>query len=133
MAKFLCPTKLSENISETPEGYLLCLAVAIARTGVMECGPGETPLEVGEDGIVYVSRDAEELFSSRAMASFEGKSITVRHPEKFVDPYNWKELTKGTMHNVRRASELDDDGEEVLLADVLITEAFAITLVKNGL
>jgi uncharacterized protein len=133
MAKFLCPTKLSENISETPEGYLLCKGVAIARTGVMEYGEGETPLEVGDDGIVYVSRTAEELFCPRAIASFEGKSLTVRHPEQFVDPYNWKELTKGTMHNVRRSEELDEDGEEVLLADVLVTEAFAITLVKNGL
>ena len=133
MAKFLCPTKLSENISETPEGYLLCKAVPIARTGVMEYGEGETPLKVGDDGIVYVSREAADLFDKRAIASFEGKSLTVKHPETWVGPTNWKELTKGTMHNVRRGVELDEDGEEPLLADVLVTEAFAITLVKNGL
>lgn len=133
MAKFFCPTKISGNISKTPEGYLLCLAVPIARTGVMEYGPEETPLEVGDDGLVYVSRTAEELFSKETIASFEGKSVTIRHPVDFVDTYNWKELTKGTMHNVQRGEELDENGEEVLLADVLITEAFAITLVENGL
>lgn len=133
MAKFYCTTKLSENISETPEGYLFCVGVPIARTGVMEYGEGETPLEVGEDGIVYVSRDAEEVFRKQTMASFEGKPITIKHPEEFVNPKNWRELTKGSIHNVRRAAEKDEDGEDVLEADLLVTEGFAISLVKAGL
>lgn len=133
MAKFFCTAKLSENISKTPEGYLLCKNVPIGRTGVMEYGPGETPLEVGDDGVVYVSRTAEELFRPQTIASFEGKSVTIRHPEEFVNPNNWKELTKGTLHNIRQADEVDDDGEEVLLADVLVTDHFAIGLVENGL
>lgn len=133
MSKFYCTSKLSENIAETPEGYLLCLAVPIGRTGVMEYGEGETPLEVGDDGIVYVTRSAEELFRKQTMASFEGKSFTIKHPEEFVNPDNWKDLTKGTLHNVARSPELDEDGEEVLLADILITDKMAIGLVKSGL
>ncbi len=133
MAKFYCPTKISGNISETPEGYLLCKGVAMARTGVMEYGPGETPLEVGEDGLVHVSREYAEVFNKKTMASFEGKAITIRHPDEFVNPDNWKQLAKGSIHNVREAAEKDEDGESVLEADLLITDSFAIGLVKNGL
>lgn len=133
MAKFFCPTKISENISETPEGYLLCKNVPICRTGVQDYGAGETPLEVGDDGIVRVYRDAEEVLSKQTIASFEGKAITIRHPDDFVGPHNWKELAKGTLHNVREAAEVGDDGESCVLADLLITDSFAIGLVQNGL
>lgn len=128
--KYYAPTKLSENISETPEGYLLCLAVPIARTGEMEYGKGETPLEVGDDGIVRVSRAPEEVFRPETIASFEGKPFTIKHPEDFVDPENWKDLAKGVMQNVRRGEGEDKDN---LVADILITDSFAISLVKNGL
>ena len=38
-------TRLSENISKRePEGYLLCLNVPVARTGIQEYLPGELGL-----------------------------------------------------------------------------------------
>lgn len=126
---YFTPSKLSENIHVTPEGYLVCLGVPIGRTGEMEYGPGETPLEVGPDGKVRIIRDAMELFKPEAIASFEGKSVTIQHPEDFVDPDNWRELTHGTLRNVRRGSgEFATD----LIADVLITDAKAIEMVKAG-
>lgn len=127
---YFTPSKLSENIHVTPEGYLVCLGVPIGRTGEMEYGPGETPLEVGPDGKVRIVRDAMELFKPEAIASFEGKSVTIQHPEDFVDPTNWRELTHGTLRNVRRGT-----GENAtdLIADVLITDAKAIELVKAGI
>jgi hypothetical protein len=133
MAKFYTPTRLSENIAETPEGFLLCLAVPIARTGWMTYGEGETPLETGEDGIVHIYRDAKEVFRPQTIASFQGKAITIKHPIDFVVPDNWSYLAKGTLQNVRKSDELDEDGEECLLSDLLITEATAINLVKSGL
>lgn len=133
MAKFFTPTRLSENIKETPEGYLLCCDVPIARTGWQEYGPGETPLEVGEDGRVWISREADEVFRPQTVASFNGKSVTIKHPEEFVGPKNWQQLTHGSAQNVRKGDEVDEDGEEMLLADLLITDEFAIGLVKNGL
>lgn len=123
-------TQISENMHETPEGYLVCLAVPIGRTGFMEYGKGETPLDVGPDGRVMVYRDEEEIFRPETMASFEGKPFTIKHPEEFVDPSNWKALAKGIIQNVRRG---DGDHKEDLLADILITDEFAISLVKNGL
>ena len=123
-------TQISENLHKTPEGYLLAIGVPIGRVGEMEYGPGETPLEVGPDGIVRVSRDEQELFKPETIASFEGKPVTIRHPEAFVDPKNWKELAKGIIQNVRRGKgEQDQD----LLSDILITDSIAISLVENGM
>jgi uncharacterized protein len=131
MAKFYVPTKISENIRETPEGYLLCLNVPIARTGWQDYGDGETPLET-VDGVVRIYRDDKEVFRPQTLASFEGKSITIQHPRDFVNPENWKDLSKGIVQNVRRGDK-DEDGEESILADLLITDSFAIQLVKSGL
>lgn len=127
--KYFTPTKLSENIHETPEGYLICRDVPIGRTGKMIYGPGETPLPVGKDGKIVISRDADELFSPETIASFEGKSFTINHPKDFVDPDNWKEFTKGILQDVRKSSENDED----LISDILIMDSVAIGLVKKGL
>jgi len=133
MNRFFTPGKISENIRKTPEGYLLCLNVPIARTGIMEYGPGETPLETGDDGRVHIDRDSEEVFRAATIASFEGKPITIGHPENFVTPENWKILAKGMVQNVRRGPEKDENGEESLIADLLITDEHAIELVNSGL
>lgn len=93
-------------------------------------GRGETPLEVGDDGKVIITRDEAEVFKPETIASFEGKSITITHPEEFVDPSNWKELTVGLVQHVRRG---DGDQKNDLIADLLITDAIAIGLVKKGL
>ncbi len=131
--KYFAKTKLSENIHETPEGFLICIGVPIARTGEMVYGKDETPLEVGSDGKVIIQRDEKEVFRPETIASFEGKALTITHPVEFVSPKNWSMLAKGSLQNVRRATEKDDNGESVLLADVLIMDSVAINLVKNGL
>jgi uncharacterized protein len=128
--KFFAPFRISENISKTPEGYLLCRNVAIGRTGEMEYGVGETPIPPGPDGKVFVSRNAEQLFHADTIASFEGKALTILHPQDFVSPQNWHQLTKGVVFNVRRGTGAQ---ESDLVADFLITVADAITLVEEGL
>lgn len=128
--KYFVTSKISENIHETPEGYLLCLGVPIARTGEMIYGDGETPLESDDDGRVLITREEAEVFRAETIASFEGKPVTITHPKEFVNPANWKTLAGGVMQNVRRGEgELKDS----LIADLLITDSMAIALVKNGL
>lgn len=128
--KYFVTGHISENIHETPEGYLICVGVPIARTGEMEYGPNETPLEGDEYGHVVITRDEDEVFRPETIASFEGKAITISHPNEFVGPDNWKTLAKGVLQNVRRGTgEYKDD----LLADLMITDEIAIGLVKNGL
>lgn len=128
--KFFAPFQLSENISETPEGFLACKCVAIGRVGEMTYGVGECPIPPGPDGLVIVTRSQEELFRAETIASFEGKSVTILHPEDFVHPENWSALSKGVVQNVRRGE--GSQGND-LVADLLITDSQAIALVKAGL
>jgi len=128
--KFYTTSKISENIHETPEGFLVCIGVPIARTGEMVYGEGETPLEVGEDGRILINREADEVFRPETIASFEGKAVTITHPTEFVSPDNWSRLAKGVLQNVRRG---EGEQENDLIADLLITDGMAINLVKNGL
>lgn len=128
--KYYVTSKLSENIHETPEGYLVCVGVPIARTGEMVYGDGETPLETGDDGKVIIDRDEAEVFRKETIASFEGKAVTITHPTEFVGPKNWSQLSKGILQNVRRG---EGDEKSDLVADLLIMDSVAINLVKNGL
>lgn len=123
-------TKISENISETPEGFLICIGVPIARTGIQEYAKGETPIEPGPKGLVEIDREEAEVFRKETIASFEGKPFTIKHPDGFVTPENWKDLAKGMMQNIRRG---DGEFKDSLIADLLINDAEAISLVKKGM
>lgn len=133
--KFYVKTKLSENISETPEGFLLCRNVMLTHTGALRYGPTEHPFgeEVGE---VVMKREPADLFSDATLASFEGKDITIQHPEDFVSPDNYQELTHGVVVNVRKGKEeIDVEGEMVtpMMGDMLVKSAEAIEAVKAGM
>lgn len=128
--KYFTPTKISDNMYETPEGFLVCIGVPIARTGEMNYGEGETPLDADSKGKVVITRDESEVFRAETIASFEGKPLTITHPDEFVNPENWKHLAKGTIQNVRRG---EGEFADSLIADILITDRVAIGLVKNGL
>jgi len=115
---------------ETPEGFLICIGVPIARTGEMVYGEGETPLETDDEGKILITRDESEVFKPETIASFEGKPVTISHPQEFVGPQNWSQLAKGILQNVRRG---EGEQKNDLIADVLIMDKMAIALVKNGL
>jgi len=122
--------QLSEHIGETPEGFLLCKDVPLTRTGVFEYTASEVPVEASLDGMVKIQRDDDEVFAQNTIASFEGKPVTINHPEGMVTPENWSELAHGIVQNVRRGQgEMSD----LLLGDLLITTEKGIELVKAGL
>lgn len=127
MARFFIASQLSERIAETPEGYLLCEAVPIARTGSLEYAPAETPIPAGE-GQTIITRDAGTLFEPETLASFEGKPVTLEHPPDFVTPDTWKQYAVGTVQNVRAG---DGEDADKLMADLLITDARAIEAVRS--
>ena len=124
-------TRLSENISRRePEGYLLCLNVPVARTGIQEYLPEELGLPGnGPPGFVPVYRPPEEVFSPETIASFEGMPVTNDHPPDGVDIGNIRALQKGHAHNVRRGSGEESD---LLLADLIITDPVLIDLILDG-
>ena len=122
--------QLSEHIGETPEGFLLCKDVPLTRTGVFEYTASEVPVEASLDGMVKIQRDDDEVFAQNTIASFEGKPVTINHPEGMVTPENWSELAHGVVQNVRRG---DGEQADLLLGDILITTEKGIELVKSGL
>ena len=130
MARFYVSERLSEHIGETPEGFLICKDVPLTRIGEFDYTAAEVPVEGGLDGVVKIQRDEDEVFSERAIASFEGKPLVINHPDGIVTPENWKKLSHGYVQNVHRG---DGEMEDMLLGDILVTTKEAIDLVKSGL
>jgi hypothetical protein len=129
--RFFTSEKLGPNRALTPEGFLLCKDVAIARTGTMLYAQGEVPVEAGSDGIIRIYRDAEDVFSPMAVASFAGKPVTNDHPPQKVDPLSWKDYAVGVTMNPRRGDGIIQDSD-FLYADLLVQDADAIRDVLEG-
>lgn len=127
-AMFYVTQKIGPKRSLTPEGFLLCQDVPVARTGEMLYGEDEVPVEGDGTGIIRVSRTPEEVFRDETLASAEGKPVTLSHPDEFVEPANFGTLAKGSMLNVRRGTGIEDD---LMLADLLITDKQAIHAVQT--
>ena len=105
MANIYSVEQLSEHISETPEGFLLCESVPITRAGELTYAPNKTPIPEG-DGDTIITRRPEDVTRPETIASFEGKPVTLTHPkdestDNFVTPKNWKAFTVGVVQNVR--------------------------------
>ena len=120
---FFITEKVTARKSLTPEGFLLCEAVPIARTGVQYYHKSELGIE-STNSVVVVRREEDDVFAEDAMKSFEGKPVTIDHPKEFVNPKNWNKLAVGMVTNVRRADDL-------LVADLLITNDRAIKIVMS--
>ena len=128
-SEFYTTEKLGPKQSLTPEGFLLCEEVPLARTGVMLYGPDETPIKSGPDGVVKIMREVNDVFTPETIASAQGKPVTNDHPDNDVTPENWRDLCLGTMLNVRRGTGVMDD---LLIGDLLITTLDGIEAVRGG-
>ena len=116
---------LSEHLVKTPEGYLICYAVPINRTGTQEYRAGELGLGGGTERPVTVYRLEEDVFSPAALASFEGKDVTRGHPPEMLNAENQAGYSKGHLENVRR------EGENTV-ADLVIKDPSLVSDVENG-
>lgn len=127
--KFHTTEKLGPKQSLTPEGFLLCLDVPLARTGMMIYGPDETPIKASADGLVRIFREEAEVFNDITLASANGKPVVNEHPNGDVLPENWLELAKGVCLNPRRGLGAMDD---LMVGDLLITVPEEIEAVQAG-
>lgn len=118
-------SKISENLSETPEGFLIARNVPIARIGRQDYMRGELGLMGDTESMVKVYRHESDVFDKAAVASFEGKDVTDGHPPEGVDPSNHAAYSKGHVQNVRREGDF-------LVADLHIKDPVLISEVKNG-
>lgn len=115
----------------TPEGFLLCRDVPLARIGEMLYLPAEIGNGVagGADGIARVTRGPDELFRPDTIASILGKDVVDEHPDEDVKPANWREVAVGVVLNPHPG---EGPWADVLLADLLIKDADAIAAVQGG-
>lgn len=130
---FLTTERISDNMRRTPDGFLLCLNVPIARTGPLQYTPAEMPhIPPGPGQFVTVERPEAMVFSPETLASFNGKPVVIGHPSTdsgLLTPSTARMAAIGNMQNIRRGAGGDADK---LLADLLITDAIAISLIESG-
>ena len=128
--RWFTTTRLSPHQELTPEGFLLCRDIAIARCGTQHYRDVEVPDIIADaNGWVAVDREPHEVFREDSIGSFIGKPITDDHPEEMVTPENYTELAVGHIQNIRRGSDLNHD---CLIADLLFTTKRGIDLVRRG-
>lgn len=122
---------ISPNKALTKEGFLVCRNARIASIGAREYAPTETnEVKPNAEGKIYIMRPSDVLFSDDTINSFEGKPVTLGHPEvDGVNGENWKQYAVGTVSHVR-AGEGSNAG--CLVADLMIFDPKAIEAVVNG-
>lgn len=111
----------------TDEGYLVAPG-NLARTGVQEYRAFELGLDAdGMDPmkVIRLYRPAEEVFDAASMTSFEGKPVTLGHPDEHVTAENWSDLAQGEVTEIKRAGDM-------LAGTVIIRNRKAIDAVENG-
>lgn len=80
--KYFFNTRLGETRYQLADGSLLCKDVPIGRTGKQLYGAADLPnLKPDKLGEIVVTRSPEQVFHPATLASFEGMSITILHPE----------------------------------------------------
>lgn len=118
--------RISPHMTESPEGYLICHDVPIARTGPQEYLARELALDGDPERLITVDRRPEDVFEDATLASFEGKPVTDGHPGENVGPENYAAYQKGHVQNVRRKGDY-------IVADLYINDAGLAEQVRNGI
>jgi hypothetical protein len=86
-------TELGPNMGLTPEGFLICRNVPLARLGVQRYHASEIPqVAANANGFIDVDRPESEVFNPVSLASFEGKPVTLNHPMTDVGLWNHRAL-----------------------------------------
>lgn len=117
--------RISPHMTDTPEGFLICHDVPIARTGPQDYLAREMMLDGDPERVVTVQRYPEDVFEAATLASFEGKPVTEGHPPENVGPENYSNYAKGHVQNVRRSGDY-------IMADLYINDANLAEEVRNN-
>lgn len=129
--RFLVAEKLGPHKFKTPEGYLICTDAILSRTGKQEYKRCEIFGDACDepDKIVNVDRVDAEVFSDKAMASFENKPICIEHPDHDVNAENHNELSVGFIRDIHKG---EDEGKPVMMGTLVITDKDAVEAVESG-
>lgn len=129
--RFLVAEKLGPHKFKTPEGYLICTDAILSRTGKQEYKRCELFGDTCEDPdkIVNVERTDDEVFSDKAMASFENKAVCIEHPDHDVNAENHNEFAVGFVRDIHKG---EDNGKPVMMGTLVITDKDAVEAVESG-
>lgn len=128
MARAYFGSRISANMITTPEGYLVCKNVPIARIGHQEYLGSEFGAE--HPGQMYdITRSEQEVFDKAAVASFEGKPVVDEHPSEDLTPENYSHYLKGVCREVHRG---EGELQNCLVGDLIIYDAGLIDKIKKG-
>lgn len=129
--RFLVAEKLGPHKFKTPEGYLICTDAILSRTGKQEYKRCELFGDACEDPdkIVNVDRTDAEVFSDKAMASFENKPVCIEHPDHDVNAENHNELAVGFVRDIHKG---EDNGKPVMMGTLVITNKDAVEAIESG-
>jgi hypothetical protein len=123
-------TRISPHLARTPDGFLLCKDVLVARSGTLEYMPSE--LGVPGTGPITVHRPPEEITNPRFLASCEGAVVCDSHPGRFVDPGNYQAFARGHAQN-SRVGPRDAHGNTQVLCDLFINDSGLADKVEAGI
>lgn len=132
MSLFHTPEKIGPKRGRTPEGFLVCYDVPLARVGFQEYGEHEIndpAITKPPDGYFRVERVPDEVFHPDSIASWNGKPVTNEHPPDLLTPATTREYQVGTMINPRRGTEGSDG---LLFVDMVITDPAAMLDIDAG-
>ncbi len=122
--------QISDNIFHEKEtGYLYCKNSILGGIGIQEYLGKELPFkDVKPDQVVELVRESIDVFDSSSMSTFNGKPVTLHHPEGKVNSKNFKKFIVGTLNDVKQ----DENNKDNLIGDVVIYDAYTVDKVMKG-
>lgn len=116
--------KLSDNIEKEPDtGYLYCKNAILGHVGEQAYNGWE--VGITDQKVVYVKREAQDVFDEDSMNSIKGKPVTLNHPDELVNSKNFKDYAVGFIDEVWR------DGDNIV-GVIVIQDEKAIQAVETG-
>ena len=116
--------KLSDNIEKEPDtGYLYCKNAILGHVGEQAYNGWE--VGITDQKVVYVKREAQDVFDEASLNSIKGKPVTLNHPDELVNSKNFKDYVVGFI------DEVWQDGDNIV-GVIVIQDEQAIKAVETG-
>ena len=116
--------KLSDNIEKEPDTcYLYCKNAILGHVGEQAYNGWE--VGITDQKVVYVKREAQDVFDEASLNSIKGKPVTLNHPDELVNSKNFKDYVVGFI------DEVWQDGDNIV-GVIVIQDEQAIKAVETG-
>ena len=116
--------KLSDNIQkEADTGFLYCNNAILGHVGEQAYNGYE--VGITDQKVVYIKREAQDVFDEASLQSIKGKPVTLGHPDEMVNSKNFKDYVVGFIDEVWR------DGDNIV-GIIVIQDEKAIGAVERG-